>query len=776
VIHGHITPFQDLDGDGADDADLDTYTVTVTAPTLLRVTADGINGLAAGFLAVDAATASTPASLSTWQRYGIDLTGDTSARQLLLPAAGTYLLGIADTRSLFLGGGAAGGSAAQYYVTVEQLAIPTPTPVAFAGSNRASTTTTLPTGEVAFYAIPFGTGLDSLELSCDAAAAQLSVVALNNNVFRNAAQISRDAGQAVAATLPIGGIAPGDSTVVVVDDVYDYAPAPVTYQLDAVTSDAQQLPAAGGTVAGVALTGNRNGFSPFEIVPWATSWYVDIDAATTLMQVRWSWSAPVDAALFDQDGNVVAPFSFDPRAGQFFADSWTDYAGLIAFPRPGRYYLTGYPVGATPGDSFAVTSQLQAVTPVAAANDETVSAITVTAGGSAGDAAFSYSVGTTELFRELTATTSAGSDGELHVYAAATAFGALDDYAIDGTVRGPDPQPLSGATFVASTELDTFLGASATPLLVTVATADPRVSLTSSADPRATDEGDLAPGATKTATATAPAGGASLIYYLTVTPGSTVTLTTHPTTGTFDTTVIAFGADGSSLANGSGSASRDTTTTLVVGAGQHWLVVELDLDDAGTATIMFAASSVTSYAVSTGTTVYADACADGSNIPVSDTDDGMSTIPIAAPSGFHYYGQPVTSVYVSTNGFLSFDASAYSDSDEQPMPSQNDPFSLVAPYWSDLFDVTVCTATRGSTLVVQWSGIDYEHHTRHIQTQAILDPADSSIELVYASTMTTTGLYATVGIQDFTAAIATQIEFNTVGAITPGTAKKLTPH
>src|SRR5687768_15341912 len=47
VIKGTIAPFRDSNGDGQKDADVDTYVVEVTAPTLLTITADGVNGLAA---------------------------------------------------------------------------------------------------------------------------------------------------------------------------------------------------------------------------------------------------------------------------------------------------------------------------------------------------------------------------------------------------------------------------------------------------------------------------------------------------------------------------------------------------------------------------------------------------------------------------------------------------------------------------------------------------------------------------------------------------------
>ena len=52
AIHGHIIPFQDTDGDGQNDADFDSYILDVTSPSLISISADGLNGLAGGFVAV----------------------------------------------------------------------------------------------------------------------------------------------------------------------------------------------------------------------------------------------------------------------------------------------------------------------------------------------------------------------------------------------------------------------------------------------------------------------------------------------------------------------------------------------------------------------------------------------------------------------------------------------------------------------------------------------------------------------------------------------------
>jgi len=125
VIHGCINPYRDLDDNGNPDQDLDLWIVTTTAPALIEVTADGVGGLAAGYQMISA----TGNDLvdGNFVRFGINLTGDTSSRQIYLPEAGTYGLWMADSRSLFLQDGAAGSPEACYYTTISNVALPAPT-------------------------------------------------------------------------------------------------------------------------------------------------------------------------------------------------------------------------------------------------------------------------------------------------------------------------------------------------------------------------------------------------------------------------------------------------------------------------------------------------------------------------------------------------------------------------------------------------------------------------------------------------------------------------
>jgi hypothetical protein len=226
VIHGLIEPFQDANNDGQNDADIDTYTVTVTGPTLVHVTADGVNGLAAGFMAV--ASVSSTDALFTWQRLGINLEGDTSKRQVLLPRAGTYLIGIADTRSLVLAGAAAGNHTTEYYVTIDALDLPVPASFDLAQGVIGSVTDgikLLTPGQL-------GAGVTQLHLAMPLAAAKASIVVLNQGSFLTFANETQVTG---TADVTFSGIQPGDSTVIAVDFVFNYALEPADFVLTGMT-------------------------------------------------------------------------------------------------------------------------------------------------------------------------------------------------------------------------------------------------------------------------------------------------------------------------------------------------------------------------------------------------------------------------------------------------------------------------------------------------------------------------------------------------------------
>ncbi len=141
-------------------------------------------------------------------------------------------------------------------------------------------------------------------------------------------------------------------------------------------------------------------------------------------------------------------------------------------------------------------------------------------------------------------------------------------------------------------------------------------------------------------------------------------------------------------------------------------------------------------------------------------DDGLSA---ALPLGFSFpfYGVNQTTVKVCSNGWLSFNTTSTSYSN-QGIPNTTAPNSLVAPFWDDLDARTTGTIKyladgANQRFIVQWTGVPL-YNTTSLQTfQAILH-ADGSI--VYQYQTVTAATNCTVGIENATGSDGLQVVFN----------------
>jgi hypothetical protein len=231
VIHGTIDPWRDADTNSLLDPDVDTYIVTTNGPVLLQLTADGVHGITAGFVAV--AQVTSPDPLATWKRWGTKLTGDASRRQVYLPKAGTYRVAIGDVRSLgeYLSTGSAtaapGGDDGDYYVSLAEVNVPTPTTLA-----ANNTTGTVDGNTLLFVQSAPGTGITQATLAIPSDLVQASVTVMVNGIFRGFADETSQPARVMTGTLQNG-----DTTFVVVDWVFDISPSPSMYSLSVNTTN-----------------------------------------------------------------------------------------------------------------------------------------------------------------------------------------------------------------------------------------------------------------------------------------------------------------------------------------------------------------------------------------------------------------------------------------------------------------------------------------------------------------------------------------------------------
>jgi len=350
TFYGCVTATEDSDGDGNLDADLDAWVVTANAPMVLDVTTDGIHGLSAGFVAINGTGSLSPA-LDNWQRFGLNLTGDTSQREIFLPAAGTYVLFVTDTRSLFLGQAGAGTPKTCYFGTVKQVAMPAATALTI------PKTTATNNGHVQLFTFTGTATGDIVDLTMNstAPAMQPAFVALRSGTLQRSAAVTADPlGGNVPPFDTVGGLDTGTVVSFVVDPEYNYGVVPQAYTLDSFKIGAQALPTTGGTIT---LT-EKNGTT-------ASAGYVDLnyayfDVATAgIKHFALTASKSVDMAILRRD--VFSPagaFDYIANIDAFGGTGRGAFTGeFVKFLTPGRYYfVTQNPAPGTTLGTYTITA------------------------------------------------------------------------------------------------------------------------------------------------------------------------------------------------------------------------------------------------------------------------------------------------------------------------------------------------------------------------------------------------------------------------------------
>lgn len=142
----------------------------------------------------------------------------------------------------------------------------------------------------------------------------------------------------------------------------------------------------------------------------------------------------------------------------------------------------------------------------------------------------------------------------------------------------------------------------------------------------------------------------------------------------------------------------------------------------------------------------------GSGVPVtmSGTDDGTGSVSL--PFSFSFFGNPVSTVYPSTNGLLAFDApeSSYSNT---ALPSSSTG-AIVAVYWDDMSIpsgsavYSQVTGTSGRRIAtIEWSRLTPLNGADSIDVQVRLYEQTGNIEVLYGPGIGF-GTSGTVGLQD----------------------------
>jgi hypothetical protein len=796
VVKGNIRPGVDRDDDGQPDGDFDTYLLDVAAPTLLNISVDGLGGVAGAFVSLGDA-----AGLEDWIRFGVNTAGDTTRRQLFLPAAGTYAITVADTRTL-LAGSAVGDADNAYFMSIAQIAIPTATSLTLSASI-ATATGTISDTETRFFTAPMGLGLNEVSLGTDHPDYEGSLISVVGNRFQAISDESKsNPGGDFPAELTVGGVDTGEISLLVVDQIINSTPAPVPFVLEVRTHAAVALSTTGGT----ATADNVLDHDPFPTsYDDVAQFYFDATAAGQTLGMDLRFNTDVDGLVLDETGNIISLFSWDLFAYFFGSGSlfdgygtytFTDYTGLFRAPTPGRYYFVLDAPGDAAGADIIATSTLTPLTPAAQTTGTPIAAAAPNAFNSV-----PYLFTTAEEWARFSIAANAASGGAtVEYYDASSAFGALDTVLVDdGTGAAPAPFPDADPLFSVSAaaggaaSAGRILIGTAQPLFAKVRTANAAGTFDLAAVRQTfTADGNIAAGTTVMHDGqTLDATTTRQLYLVKASPRNTLT-TTVIASALLDPQirVLSTAETATTTRNNNGVGMMETINVVVPPSG--WVAIEVSsptpIAVAGVFSVWFSVNRP-QYLTGAGTTVWSNACVGGTDVTPEDRDDAL-TAPITIPA-FRFFNDAtlLTSIKVSTNGWLTFDTTA-TDSVPVELTMPNGAANLngvVAPYWDDLTRVRICTKQSGTRFVVQWRGelkrLDTSYPQADVGVQAILDSSNHSIELVYApyteaigstggGPTTTRG--AAAGIENLFGNAGVTLFFHTDGVI-PGTSVKLTP-
>ena len=792
TFYGCVTATTDADMDGNLDADLDTWLVNATGPTVLEITTDGLRGLSAGFFVVSA-DAAHPATLDNFQRIGINLTSDTAKREVYLPAAGRYAIIVTDGRSLFLGQAGAGTPDTCYFATVKHVA--TPAPVAL----TVPQTTGTDNGKVKLYTFTANANGDLIDATLTAGGPALSpaFISLRGAAIHKSA-VADASGNPPSDT--IGGLDNAEVVTLVVDAEYNYGAVPQAFTIDTTSIDAQPLSTSGGMIT---VTNANDGVAP---LTFAELNYQYFDVATAgLKRFVVTPSVATDMVIVRRDVftpagglDVVAQIdAFGPPGRAAFDNEF------VKFLTPGRYYfLTVNPAATAAGGTYTITSTIgdQPTAPIALGTAATNQTLTN------GNSFLTLDL-TNPVWIEagITATADFGTGNTAGVEAYDLASeGWLRTGAVPGTIPAGNIYPAFNSTqptvapfapfgrIVAGDTRD-FLVRTRPTGAGAVGPA-PSYSMLIQNRPNVVNLGMQAPGAPTMQTATGLTDTSAPARYIVLgTAGNNLTVLAHPVNALADVRIRRLNVSEGvvTTVDAATPGTDETLRTSFVAAPGNWVAWAVDDKTVGQPTDVTQTVTVSTprpYTVTTGALAWNDACTGGTTIGANRDDEiaTAQTLP-AAFATFQLFGDTLPATHrVGSNGWMSWDTGTVSFGAYQnrTMPLAGPPDGVIAPFWQDLDTVTLCRKddlTAGAeTVTYQWTGRVYQSAGQNVQFQVVLH-ANGVIDFIYGPMHVSNGAFAdsdtngaTVGAENLSGTFGHQVHYNTA-SVTASSSRTLTP-
>ncbi|MBK9099339.1 MAG: S8 family serine peptidase [bacterium] len=148
------------------------------------------------------------------------------------------------------------------------------------------------------------------------------------------------------------------------------------------------------------------------------------------------------------------------------------------------------------------------------------------------------------------------------------------------------------------------------------------------------------------------------------------------------------------------------------------------------------------------------------SFPNGNLDDGWTNaIPIGFP--FKFYGNLFNNLYLSTNGFISFNALSSSYITNGIIPATGLPNNIIAPFWDDLDGRTQGTVhylLDNDKFYIQFTNWQKYDATGSLTFQVVL--YENGRIMIYYNNMNATLTSATVGIENVTGSDGLQIAYN----------------
>ena len=170
-------------------------------------------------------------------------------------------------------------------------------------------------------------------------------------------------------------------------------------------------------------------------------------------------------------------------------------------------------------------------------------------------------------------------------------------------------------------------------------------------------------------------------------------------------------------------------------------------------------------------------------------DDGWATVP--TPTGFAFFGAPVTTLRVSPNGVIEVDGMELCAPNPSELPSARLPNGLIAPYWVDqvVADIggiegAVYVQTDGDPglgterTVVQWDAV-YRYDATEVSDYQVVLEQDGTItfqygDMEYSGVGTGSSAGVTVGIESGDGTAAVPVDYLS-GVVTDNLAVRFEP-